>query len=97
MATKTIKSREMRNRFHSLIDTVVAGDELVVERYNSPAVVMIGYAQWKATLQQLKRLQELELLYEIRRVRKGIATGEINTISHDELKRQLLESTHVGA
>ena len=98
MAVKTFRSEEARNRFRDVMESVIAGDEVVVERYNRPAAVVIGYDRWQTTVQLLERLKELELLHEVRRVKKGIASGEIGTISHDELKRQVLaRRTHVGA
>jgi prevent-host-death family protein len=97
MATKIFKSEEARSRFRDVMESVIAGHEVVVERYNRPAAVVIGYDQWQTTQLLLERLKELELLHEVRRIRKGIASGEIATISHDELKRQVLaRRAHVG-
>ncbi|NJN83087.1 MAG: type II toxin-antitoxin system Phd/YefM family antitoxin [Caldilineaceae bacterium] len=95
MAVKTFGSEEARNRFRAVMESVIAGYEVIVERYNQPAAVVVGYDKWQATLQ---RLHELELLHEVRRVKQGVANGEIGTISHDDLKRQLLERReHVAA
>ena len=98
MAVKTFRSEEARNRFRDVMESVIAGDEVVVERYNRPAAVVISYDQWQETVRLRKRLKELELLNEVRRIKQGIAGGEIGAISHEELKRQVLaRRTHVGA
>ncbi|MEZ4861368.1 MAG: type II toxin-antitoxin system Phd/YefM family antitoxin [Caldilineaceae bacterium] len=100
MTIVTMKSEQAHNRWLDMLDIVLTGGRVIIERYSKPEAVLIGYDQWQATQQ---RLQEIELLTEVRRVKAKVANGEMKTISHEELKRLMLEkraqgaSTHVGA
>ncbi len=100
MTIVTMKSEQARNRWRDMLDIVLTGDRVIIERYSKPQAVLIGYDQWQKTQQ---RLQELELLNEVRRIKASVASGEMGTISHDELKRLMLEkraqgiAAHVGA
>lgn len=43
----TVKSEQARTRMRDILDTVSAGGEVVIERYDRPTAVVIGYAQWQ--------------------------------------------------
>ena len=66
----TMKSEEARAHFRDILDATVAGHEIVIERYNKPTAVVTSYDQWQRTVQQAKRLKELELLHEVRRLKQ---------------------------
>jgi prevent-host-death family protein len=94
MAVKTFKSDEARLKLRDILDDVFRGDtEVVIERYNKPTAVVINYEQWLA----LKRARQAELLAEAKRIAARIDRGEEKTISHDELKRLILEKQTQGA
>ena len=65
MTVVTMKSEHARNRWRDMLDIVLTGGRVIIERYSKPQAVLIGYDQWQATQQ---RLQELELLTEVRRI-----------------------------
>ncbi len=100
MTVVTMKSEQARNSWRDMLDIVLTGGRVVIERYSKPQAVVVGYDQWQKTQQ---RLQELELLNEVRRIKTSVANGEMGTISRDELKRLMLEKraqetpAHVGA
>jgi prevent-host-death family protein len=44
----TVKSEQARNKMRDILDKVSAGGEVVIERYDRPTAVVIGYAQWQS-------------------------------------------------
>lgn len=95
VAIKTFKSDEARLKLRDILDDVFRGDtEVIIERYSKPTAVVVNYEQW----QKFKRMQQQELLAQAKRVSADIASGKMGTISHDELKRLMLEkrAAHVG-
>jgi prevent-host-death family protein len=50
---KTYGSEEARLKLRDILDDVGSGQESVIERYNKPVAVVVGYRQWQA----LKRLR----------------------------------------
>lgn len=54
---------------------------------------MISYEQWEKTQ---TRLRELKLLMEAKQIEAKIERGEMGTISHEELKRLMLEKQAQG-
>ena len=47
-STVTMKSEEARVRMRDILDEVLSGKEVVIERYAKPTAVVIGYKQWQA-------------------------------------------------
>lgn len=95
MTIKTFKSDEARLKLRDILDDVFRGDtEVIIERYSKPTAVVVNYEQWRT----LKRLQQQELLAKAKQVSADIASGKTSTISHDDLKRLMLEkrAAHVG-
>jgi prevent-host-death family protein len=43
-----MKSEEARLRMRDILDEVIAGKEVIIERYAKPTAVVIGYKQWQA-------------------------------------------------
>lgn len=55
MTVTTMKSEEARQAWRDILDSVYPGDDaVVVERYNKPMAVLIGYDKWQEMLQQLR-------------------------------------------
>jgi prevent-host-death family protein len=46
-AITTMKSEEARVRMRDILDEVIAGKEVIIERYAKPTAVVIGYKQWQ--------------------------------------------------
>jgi len=88
MTVKTFKSDEARLKLRDILDDVLRGDtEVIIERYNKPSAVVVNYEQWQA----LKRQQYAALLAQAKQVSAAIASGKTDTISHEDLKRLMLE------
>ncbi len=83
----TMKSDEARNRWRDLIDAALAGGQVIIERYNKPMAVLVGYEQWQ---RMQRRLVELETLHEAKQALARIDRGEAKTTSHEELKSGVL-------
>jgi antitoxin (DNA-binding transcriptional repressor) of toxin-antitoxin stability system len=47
MAVRTVGSDQARLKMRDILDDVIAGQEVVIERYDKPTAVVIGYAQWQ--------------------------------------------------
>jgi PHD/YefM family antitoxin component YafN of YafNO toxin-antitoxin module len=93
MSVETVTSEYVRINMRTILDAIIAGSVYIIERYRKPAAVVISYGQWEETQ---KRLQELELLLEAQRIETEIERGEMGTITHDELKRLMLEKRRLG-
>ncbi|MFN8490999.1 MAG: type II toxin-antitoxin system Phd/YefM family antitoxin [Caldilineaceae bacterium] len=88
MSSVTVRSEDVRLKWQETLDVVSSNQQdVVIERHNRPVVTLVNYAKWQATI---KRLQELELLNEVRQIKARLASGETKTITHDELKRLIL-------
>jgi len=46
MATKSISSDQARAKWRELLDTAVAGDHIVIERYGKPVAVLVPYRDY---------------------------------------------------
>jgi len=67
MKTKTMKSDAVRQRWRDVVDEVVAGTDVMVERYNKPVVAVIPYDDYlalQAELTELRALQRAEAAWE---------------------------------
>jgi prevent-host-death family protein len=54
MAVKTVDSRQARNNWREMLDTVMAEDiDIVVTRYNKPVITMLSYEDYVAIQEQL--------------------------------------------
>lgn len=92
MSIVTVTSEDARLHWRETIDAAYAEKKsVVIERYNKPVAVLLSYEQWQATVQSLQRLNELQLLQEVRQVKTKIASGETSFTAHDDLKRLILE------
>lgn len=46
MATKTISSDQARAKWRELLDTAVAGNHIIIERYGQPVAVLVPYQDY---------------------------------------------------
>jgi prevent-host-death family protein len=54
MGVKTVDSRQARNNWREMLDTVMAEDiDIVVTRYNKPVITMLSYEDYVAIQEQL--------------------------------------------
>jgi prevent-host-death family protein len=51
-AVTTMKADEARVKLRDILDATIAGDEVVIERYNKPTAVVVNYGQWQAWKKQ---------------------------------------------
>lgn len=75
-----------RDRYKSIFKQLDRGPVLLVQN-SKVAAVLVSPQQWNA---QQAELQRLRLLNEAKRVLAEIHSGQAETISHDELKQQIL-------
>jgi prevent-host-death family protein len=90
---KIMKSDEVRVGWRNVLDDVVAGTDILVERYGKPVVAVIPYADYMAMreeLQDLRDLQAAEAAYaEYKR-------DPSSAVSWEELRANLELDTHTG-
>jgi prevent-host-death family protein len=87
---------DLRIRHSEVLAMLAQGPVFLAQRSKATAV-LVSVEEWKAIAAQLKRLQQLELLAEAKRSKARVDTGETVTITHDELKRLVLEKIAQGA
>lgn len=81
---------DLRIRHPEVLAMLEQGPVFLAQRSRATAV-LVSMEEWNAIAAQLKRLQQLELLAEAKRNKARVERGEATTISHDELKRLILE------
>ncbi len=84
---KELLSDDLRVGLRDVLDSVLTGTEIIIERYRKPSAVLISYSQW----QTLKALQEKEDIAHARQVLADIESGKSGRISHADLLKLLLE------
>jgi hypothetical protein len=52
MTVKTMGSDQARLKMRDILDDVIGGAEVVIERYDKPTAVVIGYTQWQTWKRQ---------------------------------------------
>lgn len=95
MTITTFKSDEARNRWRDMMDTAMTGGQVVVERYNKPQAVLLGYQQFADLMQ---RIHELEAWQEAQRIKQNIETGQAQVVTLDQHKARMRMkgATYVG-
>jgi PHD/YefM family antitoxin component YafN of YafNO toxin-antitoxin module len=74
MSTLTMRSEEARVRMRDILDQVIAGGEVVIERYRKPTAVVVNFDRWN----QMQR-QFLALLDQRRaEMRNGELDGSLS-------------------
>jgi prevent-host-death family protein len=103
MAIKTLKSEAARQQWGEILDTARAGQEVVIERYNKPVAILLGFQEYEKFMQafalMLKfvegddKTEELnDLLTQIvarRRLQEYLADPSIG-IPYEEFYRRLI-------
>jgi prevent-host-death family protein len=57
MQAQIMKSDEARLKWRDLIDAAMAGSDIVIERYNKPAAVVIPFEDYVALQEELEDLR----------------------------------------
>jgi len=57
MRAQIMKSDEARLKWRDLIDAAMAGSDIVIERYNKPAAVVIPFEDYVALQEELEDLR----------------------------------------
>ena len=58
MTVKTVDSRQARNNWREMLDTVMAEDiDIVVTRYNKPVITMLSYEDYVAIQDELIKVR----------------------------------------
>ncbi len=64
MEAKRMSSDAVRQGWRDVVDGVMAGGTVLVERYSKPVAVVIPYADFMAVREQLEELQDIRLAEE---------------------------------
>ena len=87
---KFVTASEARQRFLKLIDEALDGDQIVVTRRGSPAVVLIGFDRLE-TLKSVARLwQDPEALRAMREAEHDLRSGRVLRARKMPAIRQLI-------
>ena len=78
----------MRIRQAELLQKAKQGPVVLIEKGSTPAAVLISPEQWN---DMNKKIEQLQLLAESRRIFAEMASDPAKRISHTELRRQLSE------
>ncbi len=82
MADKVFSSDKARAKWREVLDTAVAGDNVIIERYGKPVAVLISYQEFLGTIDQSKQLHEETAVYE------GIERQQAKNELLDELRSE---------
>jgi antitoxin YefM len=78
-----------RSRFSELIDRLPAGGPILITRNGEPAAVMIDPEDFDVMVATLEVLGNPELRRQIDEALDDIATGRVELIPHQQVKRDL--------
>lgn len=82
MAVKTLKSEAARQQWGEILDAARAGQEVVIERYNKPVAILLGF-------------QEYEQLMQVFRLMLSVMEGEGNADELNDLLAQIVARRHL--
>lgn len=51
MTVKTLKSEAARQQWGEILDTARAGQEVVIERYNKPIAILLGFQEYEKLME----------------------------------------------
>jgi prevent-host-death family protein len=83
---KIMAAEEVRRDLRHVFDEVVAGQDIVVERYSKRVIAMIRYEDYEALLEELEDLRDARRADEIR---EAIRSGKMKTVPWEQLKEEL--------
>ncbi|MCA9945982.1 MAG: type II toxin-antitoxin system prevent-host-death family antitoxin [Anaerolineales bacterium] len=66
MATIKMSSDEARSKWREVLDTAVAGNQVVIERYGKPVAVIVPHAEFTQTATEENVVQEAAAIYQTR-------------------------------
>ncbi len=86
MAIIKMSSDEARSKWREVIDTAVAGDHIIIERYGKPVVAIVSHPQFLQTFTQENVLKEPRAVYQTAGWDRETLKAELL----DEIKEELL-------
>ena len=85
-----------RDQYDAVLKKLSDGPVLLLQR-SRLAAVLVSHEEWNRIAIKLKRLEQLELLAKAKEIKARVERGEETMISHEELKRLMLEKRATGA
>jgi prevent-host-death family protein len=86
MNAKLMGAEEVRREWRAVVDSVVAGEDVIVERYSRPTVAVIPYADYEAILEEL---EDLRAARRADAIRDAWLSGQVKGIPWEEAKAEL--------
>jgi antitoxin (DNA-binding transcriptional repressor) of toxin-antitoxin stability system len=86
MATIKMSSDEARSKWREVIDTAVAGNHIVIERYGKPVVAIVAHPQFLQSFGQTNVVREATAVYQTNSWDRETLKAELIT----EIKAELL-------
>jgi len=80
-----------RDQYDAVLKKLSDGPVLLLQRSHL-AAVLVSPEEWNRIAAKLKRLEQLELLAKAKEIKARVERGEETMISHEELKRLMLEN-----
>lgn len=87
MNIQTVSSDQARTGWRDLLDGVIAGDVVIIERYGKPVAAMLAYADYVAMQAELEAAREMDATGRTLRERPLLAD---TYRTWAEMKRELL-------
>jgi PHD/YefM family antitoxin component YafN of YafNO toxin-antitoxin module len=81
MQVKVMGAEEVRREWRTVVDSVLAGEDVVVERYSRPAVAVIAYDDYTAIRQEL---EEMRTTRRTNQLRAAWQQGKIKALPWDQ-------------
>jgi PHD/YefM family antitoxin component YafN of YafNO toxin-antitoxin module len=78
---KVMGAEEVRREWRTVVDSVLAGEDIVVERYSRPAVAVIAYDDYTAIRQELEALRATRRTHQLR---MAWQQGKVTNLPWDE-------------
>jgi prevent-host-death family protein len=78
-----------RSKFSELIDRLPAGGPVLITKNGEPAAVMLDPEEYDSMVATLEVLSTPELRRQIEEAMDDVASGRVELIPHDEVKREL--------
>ena len=82
MALKTLKSEAGRQQWGEILDSARAGQEVVIERYNTPVAILLGF-------------QEYEKIMRVFTLMLNVTEGEGDVAELNDLLGQIVARRHL--
>jgi len=97
-AIQTVAVSELETNCQEVLQQTAAGPVLLLQS-SHVAAVLVSPREWNAIALRLKRLREMELLLEAKRISAEMDRDPSKIVSHQALKQKLAEkkqAQHVG-